>query len=337
MTLLIVRLGALGDVVHTIPAAAALRRAFPSAQIHWLVEAKHRSIVDLVTSIDRVIALEGPPFAAWRSAIPALRDMAYDAALDFQGLLKSAALTRLSGASRTIGFSTRGLREKTARPFYSDVVDCEGGHVVRKNLRLLRAVGVSAPDDEPIAFPLADVSSIALKALRDELPSDRGFALINAGAAWPNKRWPVERFGEVASYLRKACGLSPVVLWGPGEASLADAVVAASSGTARVAPPTTIVDLVALCRAAALVVSGDTGPLHIATAVGAPSVSIFGPTDPMRNGPLNPLDVVVSGYASCRCHYERRCHETRWCLGDASAGDVCRSIERRLSPRGAGV
>jgi lipopolysaccharide heptosyltransferase I len=337
MNFLIVRLGALGDVVHTIPAAAALRRASPAAQIHWLVEAKHRAIVDLVTAIDRSIVLEGPSFGAWRRAIRTLRETPYDAALDFQGLLKSAVLTRASGASRAIGFSSPGLREKTARPFYSEVLDCEGGHVVRKNLRLLRAIGVPDAERAPVAFPLADVASPALKTLREDLSSERGFALVNPGAAWPNKRWPAERFGEVASYLRNACGLSPVVLWGPGEESLAAAVVSASSATARLAPRTTVADLVALCRAAALVVSGDTGPLHIAAAVGAPTVSLFGPTDPSRNGPMNPLDVVLSRYAECGCHYDRRCHETRWCLADVSAADVCAAIERRLSGRSASV
>jgi heptosyltransferase I len=225
MNILLVRLGALGDVVHAVPAAAALRQAFPDAVIDWLVDVRHRDIVALATAVDRAIPLESPTLAGWTAAVRVLRYTRYDVAIDLQGLMKSALLARASGAARVVGFSIWHLREKTARPFYSDVHDAEGGHVIRKNLRLLRAVGV---EDEEIRFPLADAPSRALDALRERLPAGRRFALINAGAAWPNKRWPAERFGELAAFLDEACGLTPVVLWGPGEQPLADAVISDS-------------------------------------------------------------------------------------------------------------
>jgi lipopolysaccharide heptosyltransferase I len=328
MNILIVRLGALGDVVHAIPAVAALRRVFPDAGIDWLVDARHREIVDLVTVVDRVIPLESPTLAGWTAAVRVLRGMSYDVAIDLQGLMKSALLARASGAARVVGFSIWHLREKTARPFYSDAHDAEGGHVIRKNLRLLRAVGV---EDDEIRFPLADRPSPALDLLRQRIPGGRRFALINAGAAWPNKRWPPERFGELAAFLDDACGLTPVVLWGPAEQPLAEAVIAASSNTAIAAPATSVADLVALTRASALVISGDTGPLHIATAVGAPTVSLFGPTDPNRNGPYADADVAVSRFETCGCHYDRRCHEPAWCLGDVTAAEVCAAVQRRLA------
>lgn len=327
MNVLVVRLGALGDVVHTIPATAALRTAFPDAGIDWLVDAKHRAIVDLVTTIDRVVPLEQPTLSGWSAVVQALRRTRYDVAIDLQGLLKSAVLARASGAARVVGFSIWHLREKTARPFYSDAHDAEGGHVIAKNLRLLRALGV---DDRTIRFPLADPPSAALDYLRQRLGA-RPFGLINAGAAWPNKRWPPERFGQLAAFLRDACGVVPVILWGPGEEALAATVVAASSGTAMEAPPTTVTDLVALARAAALVVSGDTGPLHIATAVGTPTVSLFGPTDPQRNGPFDAADAVISRYDVCGCHYDRRCHQPEWCLASAHLAEVCAAVQRRLA------
>lgn len=330
MNILIVRLGALGDVIHAVPAAAALRKAFPDARIDWLVDAKHRDIVDLVTAIDRAVSLESPTMAGWTAALRALRAMPYDIAIDLQGLMKSAVLARASGAARVVGFSIWHLREKTARPFYSDAHDAEGGHVIRKNLRLLRAVGV---EDDEIRFPLADVASPALDDLRRRIAADRPFVLINPGAAWPNKRWAPERFGELATFLRDECGLTPVVLWGPGEEGLAQAVIAASSGAAIAAPPTRVADLVSMARAAALLVSGDTGPLHIATAVGTPTVSLFGPTDPERNGPYAAGDVAVSRYEVCGCHYDRRCHEPSWCLGQVEVAEVCAAVQRRL--RGA--
>ena len=329
MNVLIVRLGALGDIVHALPAAAALRVAHPSARIDWLVDAKHRPLLDLVPVIDRVVALERPSVAGWVDVTRRLRQIRYDVALDFQGLLKSAVLARSSGARRVLGFSIWHLREKTARPFYSESVEAEGGHVIRKNLRLLEALGVN---DQRVTFPLTDVASPAADAVA-HAAGGTPIALINPGAAWPNKRWDPRRFGEVASFLRDVGGLAPFVLWGPGEQTLARAVVDASSGAARQAPATQISDLVALCRRASLMISGDTGPLHIAAAVGTPIVALFGPTDAGRNGPWMPHDPVISRYESCECHYDRRCHARAWCLDSVNVAEVTAAIQQRLAER----
>lgn len=336
MKILVVRLGALGDIVHAIPAAAALRAAFPDARIDWLVDARHRAMVDLVTAIDRTVVLEHPTLRGWASVVRQLRQVRYDAAIDLQGLLKSAVLARASGAPRVVGFSIYHLREKTARPFYSatdgdpdsvDRPDGSKGHVIFKNLRLLRAVGVH---DSQVRFPLADVQSGALEEVRRTLGSSQEFALINPGAAWPNKQWHSDRFGEVAAFLRDVRRLPSFVLWGPGEEGLARTVAGASAGAAQVAPATSVADLLALSRAAALMVSGDTGPLHIATAAGTPAVGIFGPTDPDRNGPWDPADVSVSRFGSCGCHYQRRCRQSSWCLSGIPVSEVTAAIQKRL-------
>jgi lipopolysaccharide heptosyltransferase I len=339
MNILIVRLGALGDIIHAVPAAAALRLHFPDARIDWLVDAKHREMLDLVTVLDRAVVLESPTLAGWTDGVRRLRAGGYDVAIDFQGLLKSAVLARASGASRVLGFSIWHLREKTARPFYSetdghapDQVRLQPDpHVIYKNLRLLRTLGVA---DETIRFPLAAVVSPALARVREAIGALAPFALINPGAAWPNKRWPPERFGEVASFLRDVRGLVSIVLWGPGEEPIARAVVDASSGAARLAPRTLLADVLTLARAATLVISGDTGPLHIAAAAGTPVVALFGPTDPARNGPWSPDDVVVSRFAACGCHYDRRCHEASWCLADVSVTEVTAAVQRRLASAG---
>ena len=332
MKILIVRLGALGDIVHAVPAAAALRRAFPDARIDWLVDARHRPMADLITVVDEVVVLERASLPAWLDVARRMRSVGYDVAIDFQGLMKSAVLARASGARRVIGFSIWHLREKTARPFYSETGGRErpaerADHVVRRNLTLLRSVGIH---DATIEFPLAAVESRALEEVRAELGGDRPFALINPGAAWPNKRWPPDRFGEVAAFLREVRGLPSFVLWGPGEEGLAGAVVETSGGAARVAPATGIPDLLALSRAAALMVSGDTGPLHLAAAAGTPSVSLFGPTDSHRNGPWNSDDVAVSRYGSCGCHYERRCRKAEWCLESIPVAEVTAAIQQRF-------
>lgn len=346
MNILIVRLGALGDIVHAVPAVAALRAARPEARIDWLVDAKHRAMVELVAGVDRVVTLDAPTPAGWVDVVRRLRQGRYDIALDFQGLLKSAVLARASAARRVVGFSIWHLREKSARPFYSEVETGKAGrgvrgrasrapakagqaeeHVIYKNLRLLAPLGIHS---DTIEFPLRPVGSPALdEVMRDQ--GDRPFALLNPGAAWPNKRWPPERFGEVAAFLREVRGLSSVVLWGPDEQALAQAVVEASAAAARLAPATTIADLLALSRAASLMISGDTGPLHIAAAAATPIVALFGPTDPSRNGPWSGEDEVISRYAACGCHYDRRCHRPAWCLADVTVAEVTASIQQRLS------
>ena len=327
---LIVRLGALGDVVHAIPVAAALRRAFPGATIDWLVSAKHRELLDLVPVVDRRLVMDG-----WLGAIGELRRSHYDVAIDLQGLIKSAVLARSSGAPRVLGFSSRYARERAARLFYTEAYDPGRGglydpretrHVVDINLGVLGLLGITAPARE---FPIDDLDSDAARGARQQ--TGGRYALLNPGAAWPNKRWPPSRLAAIAAELRARHGLMSVVLWGPGEEALAAEVVAGANGAAVLSPKTTIADLVALARRAALMVSGDTGPTHIAAALGTPIVGIYGPTRPARNGPLSPLDVTVSRDAVCQCHHLRRCTRERMCLLDIEVAEVLDAVERRLA------
>ena len=327
---LIVRLGALGDVVHAIPVAAALRRAFPGATIDWLVSAKHRELLDLVPVVDRRLVMDD-----WLGAIGELRRSHYDVAIDLQGLIKSAVLARSSGAPRVLGFSSRYARERAARLFYTEAYDPGRGglydpretrHVVDINLGVLGLLGITAPARE---FPIDDLDSDAARGARQQ--TGGRYALLNPGAAWPNKRWPPSRLAAIAAELRARHGLMSVVLWGPGEEALAAEVVAGANGAAVLSPKTTIADLVALARRAALMVSGDTGPTHIAAALGTPIVGIYGPTRPARNGPLSPLDVTVSRDAVCQCHHLRRCTRERMCLLDIEVAEVLDAVERRLA------
>jgi lipopolysaccharide heptosyltransferase I len=325
---LIVRLGSLGDIVHALPAVAALRRAAPRARIDWLVDAQHRELLDLVPLIDEAVVLRERTLRGWLDVTRVLRARKYDVAIDLQGLLKSAILARASGARRVMGFSIWHLRERTARPFYSETAaPDEAQHVVRKNLALVAALGVPA---DRLEFPLAIRDSAALAEVR-RVAGGAPFALINPGAAWPNKRWPPDRFGALATLLRTRFGLKPFVLWGPGEEGLARSVADASSGAATIAPRTAISDLVELARAATLMVSGDTGPIHIAAAVSTPVVGLYGPTSPARNGPWSPDDVCLSRFARCECHHQRRCTARAWCLEDITVAEVADAVERRLA------
>ena len=334
MRILVVRLGSLGDLVHTLPAVAALRRAHADAEIDWLVDAVHRPFLALVPVISSIVVLRDRTVGAWLTARRSLRRHRYDVALDFQGLLKSAALARLSGARRVAGFDRGALREPAAAWFYTErTTTSDTQHVIHKNLALARAAGGNA--DGRLEFPIAPVTSPAADAVRARGIGE--FAIINPGAAWPNKRWPPANFGRLAALIGERHGLRSVVLWGPGEQPLAEAVVAASGAAAVVAPQTDVPGLVALAREARLIISGDTGPLHIAAAVGVPAVALFGPTNPRRNGPWDPRDVSLSLYDRCDCHYERRCRrsEQLWCLGTIGVEDVAKAIGDRLEARGS--
>jgi len=326
--LLVVRLGSLGDLVHALPAVAALREAHPDRPIDWLVDAVHRPLLARVPVVSSVVTLRDRTARAWLAARAELSRRHYDVAVDFQGLIKSAMLARLSGARHVAGFARDGLREPAAAVFYSKrVPGGEGGHVIQKNLKLAASLGAAAG---PLRFPIRVDDSPVVDTLAGL--GGAGFAIINPGAAWPNKRWPPDRFGQVAAAIRERHGLVPVVLWGPGERAIADAVVAASNTAAVLAPETTLDDLVDVMARARLVVSGDTGPTHIAGAFGVPIVALFGPTDASRNGPWDPADVTLGDYAACSCHYERRCRRepADWCLAAIGVADVVSAIARRL-------
>jgi heptosyltransferase I len=327
--ILIVRLGALGDIVHAIPAAAAIRRAFPQATLDWLVDVRQRELLDLVPVVDRRISINTGSAGSLRSVLRDLRRRHYDVAVDLQGLLKSAVLARLSGSSRVIGFPADLLRERAARFFYTETAGDAVPHVIDKNLSILKALGIRMPDVE---FPLDDRNPAVASDARARLGvSDTApFAIINPGAAWPNKRWPAVYFAEVARGLSDRHGLRSLVLWGPGEEQLARNVVTASDGAAALSPQTTMADLVSLTTRAALMISGDTGPMHIAAACGTPLVGIFGPTDPHRNGPWAENDLVASRYRACACHYQRECRVSSWCLLDMTPREVLDLAGRRL-------
>jgi heptosyltransferase I len=331
MKILLVRLGALGDIVHALPVAAALREHLPDVRIDWLVDVRHAAILDLVPVIDRRVAVDGRSAAGLVGTVRQLRRDRYDVAVDLQGLVKSAALARLSGARRVVGFARDQLREKPALLFYTEQCRAPAGaHVVDKNLSVLAAFGLA---DRARRFPIAVPESATAAPVAERVSRDglRGHALLNPGAAWPNKRWPPERFGEVASALVARHGLLPVVLWGPGEEAVAQRIVEASRGASMLAPRTGIADILALARGARLMVSGDTGPLHLAGAVGTPLVAIFGPTDPARNGPWADADISLSRFGECLCHYRRRCRRSRPCIEDISVWDVSGAIDRRLA------
>jgi ADP-heptose:LPS heptosyltransferase len=257
-----------------------------------------------------------------------LRAQRYDAALDLQGLIKSAVWARASGARRVIGFDRVHLRESQAALLYSETVTPPtAGHVIDKNLTVLAALDVPAGS---MTLRLRATASSEVAAAIDAAGGSRRFIVLNPGAAWPNKRWPADRFGAVAAALHRRTHLRSLITWGPAERALAESVVAASGGAAVLAPATSVADLAALLRDAALAVSGDTGPLHIAAAMGTPLVGLYGPTWPERNGPWDPRDHVLSRADTCVCHHKRHCVRGAPCINEITVEQVVAEAERRL-------
>ena len=325
---LIVRMSALGDIVHALPVLSAIRRAHPEVEVDWLADRKYAGILDFVRGLSqRIIGRPG-----LSKAVAAMRGREYDVAIDLQGLLKSAAMARLSAAERVIGFEQDALREGAAAWFYSETAPVRReAHVIQKNFSVLPLLGITPPNT--IEFPFVAPGSSVADEISGEVKARglRGFALINPGAAWPNKRWAPDRFGEIARRIHDQHQLAAYVLWGGDEAPLADEVVRSSQGAAVRAPKTTLGDLLALSSRAALMVSGDTGPLHIAAAMKTPIVGLYGPTWPQRNGPWDQRDIVVSRAADCECHHKRRCRRSgTMCINDISVEDVAAAVSRRL-------
>lgn len=331
MKALLVRLSSIGDVVHTLPALAALHRA--GWETGWVVEPPSRVLLEHNPLVSQLIVAPSRKAFGWTRALSALRAVRaqrYDAALDFQGLWKSAAWARLSGARRSVGWERAARREPGSELLLRETVTrIGGGHVIDKNLALLGPLGIDAVGLREFPLPFSAEAVARVDAGLQALGGD-GLVVLNPGGGWASKLWPAERFGELARELRRL-GLHPLVSWGPGEAELADRVVAASGGTATRSFPTSLLDYVEIARRARLVVAADTGPLHLACAVGTPVVALFGPTEPARNGPFAADDVVVRRTPACAPCYSRSCSRHAGVMDGISLEEVRAAVERRLA------
>ena len=317
--LLVVRLGAMGDILHALPAVTALRQQHPGWVIDWAVEPRWRALLSAPEAAGPgpgrpvVDHLHAAPARDWsrkplhpstlrsiRALRRALRDRGYDALIDFQGAIRSAALARMAGCRRVIGEAEP--REPLARWLFTEKVVTRGVHVIEQDMELASAI---AGDELPPTPPLLPVDPAA-EAWCDQLLSSSGSppaALLNPGAGWGAKRWPVERYAAVARGLTGR-GLRVLVNAGPGEEPLANAIVEDAGGYAA-ALTMSLDQLIALTRRVSLLIAGDTGPLHLACALGRPVVGIYGPTDPSRNGPYGTRFRVLRSPASRRDHTRR--------------------------------
>ena len=329
--LLVVRLGAMGDILHALPAVTALRRAHPDWTIDWVVDPRWQALLTAESSGqgsgDRdqgsagarrctaqplVDGLHFAPAREWgrrpfslatlreiRTLRRALRAGSYNAVLDLQGAIRSAVIARFAGSPRVIG--ELHPREHIARCLFTQRVDTRGAHVIEQDVELASAVAGDALTAER---PLLPVDPACESWCDQVLPAAAAPAvLMNPGAGWGAKRWPPERYAAVAQGLLDR-GLNVLINTGPGEEPLAQVIVRTTGGAARNLAPT-LGQLIALTRRVALCISGDSGPLHLACALGRPVVGIYGPTDPSRNGPFGTRARVLRSPLSRRDHTRR--------------------------------
>jgi lipopolysaccharide heptosyltransferase I len=350
--LLVVRLGAMGDILHALPAVTALRIAHPEWVIDWVVEPKWRTLLAAEDSTGRdtnnpaakqpvVDQLHFASTKQWRqnilsaqtrSEIAALRRSlkagGYDTVLDLQGAIRSAVIGRMAGCRRVIGESNP--RERAARWLFTERIETRGAHVIEQGVELASIV---AGDELAPVQPWLPVDPVAEAWAEEILPLSAGgqAVLINPGAGWGAKRWPVERYADVARTLLGR-GFRVFVNAGPGEVVLADSVVQRTGGGAT-SLLCSLQQLIAVTRRVALVIAGDTGPLHLACALGRPVVGIYGPTDPSRNGPFGTEFRVLRSPESRRDHTRHEAPEAG--LLTIKPEDVLRAADELLYPEAA--
>ncbi len=310
----------MGDILHSLPGASALRLAHPDWVLGWAVEPRWQALFranseikvrgDAMPLVDRVHVVNAKGWAR-RPLHPAtlseiagvrreLQEARYDVCVDLQGAVRSALIGRSAGAARMIGEAEP--REGAAKWFFGEHVKTSGRHVIEQSTEVLNAIAGEELPTVPSLLP----RDPAAEAWVESLLGDRvkaQFVVINPGAGWGAKRWPVERYGAVAKGLG-TLGYGAVVNAGPEEVDLAKELVTASDGAAIYAVPT-LVELIELTRRSSLTIAGDTGPLHLACTLGKPVVGIFGPTDPARNGPYGCEFRVLRHPESRRDHSRR--------------------------------
>lgn len=290
--LLVARLGSLGDIVHAFPAVSGLRRSFARSEIVWLTHPKWEELVRSAALADDVWTVDTRSWSQLRSILARIRRHPFETAIDYQGLWKSAAIPFLAGVPRRIGFSSETIREAGVPLLYNERVRVNASaHVADQNGELTARAGASLPvGDVDLNVPQEAVSSLQNELAKAGIGE---YIVLSPGGGWRSKCWPAERFGLLAQKILQELGIRCVINAGPGEDDLTSVVLSAA-GESRPLPQTgTLARLMALLKNAKAVIAGDTGPLHLADALGTPTVALFGPTHPARNGPYRRTGVVL--------------------------------------------
>lgn len=309
--ILIVRLSAVGDVIQSVPVACALRRHYPDAHISWIVQRGAAPLLKGHPAIDELITT--PKISIRRPselsmALRKVRAVNPDISIDIQGLLKTSILAFRSGAAKRIGFQHSEFEGRECSTWLNNIiVTPKHKQVVLRNLELLGPLGCTDPIVE-YNFPETEADSQYADDLQTTLFHGSPFGIINVGAGWVSKLWPSERYGAVAKHLFRKHGLPTLVVWGtPAEEVIAREVVAYGTSSAKLAPFTTLTQLRSILKRGKIFVGSDTGPMHLSSALGTPTVAMIGPMPGERVGPIGPFDRCVQ---NLRLATENR-HERR--------------------------
>jgi len=309
--ILLIKPSSLGDIVHAMPTCAAIRQAYPKARLTWLVKREWAGIVERIDGVDRVWPVESTA-TGWLSQVSPLRAERFDLVMDLQGLFRSAAIGRLSGSPLLVGFANG--REGSPW-FYSRRVPVPQleMHAVDRYLLLAKAVGAEESGTPEFRFriPKTDHDEVDLLLSRSGVTPGSVWVAMNVSARWPTKRWPAESFAEVADRLQQD-GFGAVVIIGGPEERADVATVSAMMKTPAIdlTGATTVGLLPALLSKASMLITNDSGPMHIAAAVGTRVVALFGPTSAVRTGPYGAGHEVLTGNVPCRPCFSRTCHNT---------------------------
>jgi len=335
--ILFIKPSSLGDIVHALPTLAALRQHYPQAHIAWLVKRQWADLLERVEGIDRVWAV-GPGLAGWLSETSRLRAERFDLAVDLQGLFRSALMARLAGCPVRIGFANG--REGSPW-FYSQqvAVPTSEMHAVDRYLLVADALGAARPATPQFRFNISQVDREQVSDVlsRAGVRAGSPWIAMNVSARWPTKRWPAESFAAVADRLHQE-GAGPVVLIG-GADDRADAqamkALVKTSSIIDITGLTPLGLLPALLQAASVLVTNDSGPMHVAAAVGTPVVALFGPTSPVLTGPYGTRHRVLTHQIPCSPCFSRRCRHSvdRECLTGIAPAQVVEAVRSRLAVR----
>ncbi|QPJ65428.1 MAG: lipopolysaccharide heptosyltransferase I [Candidatus Nitrohelix vancouverensis] len=342
--ILILKMSALGDVVHTLPTLETLRANYPDAHIAWVVEERFRSLIDDHPDLDEVIAvntrrwrkqINKDTFREIRQIVRELREKKFDLVLDFHGLLKSGLFARLSQAKDSWGFHKSNCKEafssflinNHAPPMEADL------HVVERNLTLAQAALPCAQTPMRFDLPQSPSGDALIENYFRDHPemSRRRLAGINPGAGFRSKLWSLEKFAELGDRLSADHNFSILVTWGPGEEGMAQSIAARMQEPCWVAPATTIVESLSIYRRLDLFIASDSGPAHLSAALNRPTVALFGPTNPARNGPYGAQTRCVFKKLPCSFCWKRTCPlGTDECMQSISVEDVLESVHTVL-------
>ncbi|MET0752266.1 MAG: lipopolysaccharide heptosyltransferase I [Pyrinomonadaceae bacterium] len=341
MKILIVKLSSIGDIVHTLPTLAAIRRALPHAEISWVAEKsaaeilRHNQFLSHLIEIDTKSLRRGKTLGeimlTARQQMRGLRASAFDISIDFQGLLKSAAIAKISKAKRRFGYSRQNLREPASRFLLTDAIRVEKNlDVIRRSLRLAeKALHIPVPEND-FEFPIFTEEKHRKEAGAIIERSGENFAVLNPAGNWVTKLWHAEKFGALADRLWEENGLTSVISTAPNEKELAEKVLRNSKSGKVFAAQPSLKGFYELSKRARIYVGGDTAPTHIAVAANAPVVGVFGPTEWWRNGSQNKDDIGVEREdIGCRIDCNRRTC-SKWICMDIEVETVLRAVKMRL-------